>query len=524
VSDAWESVTAVGDGLGRLGGAAGAFVGAGAPLRVSLTSRCQLRCWFCHNEGAVPPHAGEGHGQDGTELTAEQMLAAVGTLTGAGFARVQVSGGEPLLSPLARPFLEGLPVHDPDDYTVTLVTNGLLLTRNLPWLAGTHLDRVKVSLHWFSDASLSAIAGGRRGGVEVVKGGIEAAREVFPAVELNVLAQAGNETELDGILAYAFGLGLSAQVIDLVPTTHNGGPAGAGRTGGVVDRLRQVATAEELRLGGTGQSGRVFTVGASRVEVLDGSVPPRRAGQCEACVLREACVEGFWALRLDPSGRVGACLLRDDLRVSVAEHLDRPGALVGVVENYLSDFTEGRLGVAASKAGQRESTDRAGEPDGETRLSTSVAGHDVGVHLILTRGGSVLLGQRVNTGFADGAWHVPGGRLDPGETLPQAAVREAAEELGISVDAQGLQVACVCHHLDPDGQARVGVFFHVTAWMGEPSNTEPNKCTDLRWFALDDLPSPLVDYARTALGHTDAGAVALQGWESTPHPQEAMTT
>ena len=80
----------------------------------------------------------------------------------------------------------------------------------------------------------------------------------------------------------------------------------------------------------------------------------------------------------------------------------------------------------------------------------------VGVHLILAADGKVLLLRRANTGFADGSWSVPGGCLDEGETLPAAAAREAREELGITIDPAGLAFAHLCHHADPDGQARIG--------------------------------------------------------------------
>jgi hypothetical protein len=129
---------------------------------------------------------------------------------------------------------------------------------------------------------------------------------------------------------------------------------------------------------------------------------------------------------------------------------------VATVEDYLSGFTQGRVRPVPWRSDQADQADQGGavgvtgEANGETGLSTGAVGHDVGVHLVLTRGEAVLLGRRANTGFADGSWHVPGGRLEPGETLPQAAVREAAEELGIGVDPRDLRVACVCHHLDPD--------------------------------------------------------------------------
>ncbi|MFC5185467.1 NUDIX domain-containing protein [Actinomadura harenae] len=84
----------------------------------------------------------------------------------------------------------------------------------------------------------------------------------------------------------------------------------------------------------------------------------------------------------------------------------------------------------------------------------------VGVHLVLTDpDGQVLLLQRANTGFADGHWSVPGGRLDHGEPLPHAAAREALEEVGIHIDPDDLAFSHLCHHADPNGQQRIGVFF-----------------------------------------------------------------
>lgn len=140
-------------------------------------------------------------------------------------------------------------------------------------------------------------------------------------------------------------------------------------------------------------------------------------------------------------------------------------------------------------------------------------GHGVGVHLILLTDGSVLLGQRVNTGFADGRWSVPQGRLELGEPAARGAIREAAEELGIEIAESDLSFAHLCHHLDPDGSARLGVFFTATTWRGRPINREPDKCSKLAWHPLDALPENTVDYARTAISHATTGTRYSQhGW------------
>jgi 8-oxo-dGTP diphosphatase len=123
----------------------------------------------------------------------------------------------------------------------------------------------------------------------------------------------------------------------------------------------------------------------------------------------------------------------------------------------------------------------------------------VGVHLILTANGKVLLLRRANTGFADGSWSLPGGCLDEGETLPAAAAREALEEVGITINPADLAFAHLCHHADPDGQARIGVFFAATRWTGNPANTEPGKCSEIGWHDISTLPADIVSYISTGL-------------------------
>lgn len=140
-------------------------------------------------------------------------------------------------------------------------------------------------------------------------------------------------------------------------------------------------------------------------------------------------------------------------------------------------------------------------------------GHGIGVHLILIAEDYVLLGRRENTGFADGWWSVPGGRLEPGEEAKAGVIREAAEELGITIVEADLEFAHACHHLDPDGHARLGLFFTATAWIGQPVNAEPEKCSKLDWHLLDALPSNTVGYARTAIQLAGRGISYSQyGW------------
>lgn len=54
------------------------------------------------------------------------------------------------------------------------------------------------------------------------------------------------------------------------------------------------------------------------------------------------------------------------------------------------------------------------------------------------------------------------------------------------------------HRKDPNGE-RVNFFFTAEKWKGEPRIMEPNKCDDLRWFRLDNLPENVIPYVRQAI-------------------------
>ena len=133
------------------------------------------------------------------------------------------------------------------------------------------------------------------------------------------------------------------------------------------------------------------------------------------------------------------------------------------------------------------------------------------VHLLLVDGGRVLLLQRFNTGYADGQYSVVAGHADGGETLREAMCREAAEEAGLVLRPDDLDLAHVIHRRS-DGE-RLSVFFRARRWQGEPVNREPHKCSHLGWFRLDALPQPMVPYVQHGMVQALAGVPYSEfGW------------
>ena len=101
--------------------------------------------------------------------------------------------------------------------------------------------------------------------------------------------------------------------------------------------------------------------------------------------------------------------------------------------------------------------------------------------------GAILLGRK-KRGFGQGLWNVPGGKVEAGEGIEQAAIRETREEVGISPTA--LRKAAVLDFYFPEAPARkewsqrVHVFL-VDDWEGEVIESDEMVPA---WFSLNEIP------------------------------------
>ncbi|MFG2737272.1 NUDIX domain-containing protein [Streptomyces harbinensis] len=138
----------------------------------------------------------------------------------------------------------------------------------------------------------------------------------------------------------------------------------------------------------------------------------------------------------------------------------------------------------------------------------------IDVMIILERGDRILLAERANTGYADGLLNLPSGKVDPGESVIEAAVREAQEEVGITIDPAALRTVHVMHYRNPEGRPRIGWFFATAHWTGEPVNAEPHKCAGIAWHHPAQLPDHTVPYNATGIAHYLKGDMfSVHGWQ-----------
>jgi 8-oxo-dGTP diphosphatase len=106
----------------------------------------------------------------------------------------------------------------------------------------------------------------------------------------------------------------------------------------------------------------------------------------------------------------------------------------------------------------------------------------------------VLLIQRGNPPFA-GSWALPGGFVEQGEQVAEAAPRELAEETGLRVDAGALELLGVYDTPGRDPRGWTASVVYIARVPGESAVAGADDASDARWFPVEELPELAFDHA-----------------------------
>jgi cyclic pyranopterin phosphate synthase len=253
-------------------------------LRVALTDRCNLKCWYCCGR--------EDHRclDDEEILTHAEFVRVLGlAVSGLGITKIRLTGGEPLLYER----LEELIIHlrkIPQLKELTLTTNGLLLKEKAPMLHRAGLHRLNVSLEGATDDAYRMITG--RNCLDKVLAGLDALLKAgFDKPKLNmVLCRDFEQDELRKLLEIGRDYASELRFIELMGQAEDHYPT-------VKDMIAQFS--EQTKLIPIPQSGTaIFRYEVNANGLVLGFIPSRTHPFCGDCR----------RIRLASDGQLRTCL------------------------------------------------------------------------------------------------------------------------------------------------------------------------------------------------------------------------
>jgi len=264
-------------------------------LRVSVTDRCDLRCFYCMSEDMTfLPKA--------DLLTLEELDRLCSVFIDKGVRKLRLTGGEPLVRRNVMSLFRSLSRHLSSGALdeLTLTTNGSLLSRYAAELADCGVKRINVSLDTRDAGLFRKIT--RWGDIGKVFAGIDAAQTAGLKVKINTVALRDlNEAEIPSLVEWAHGRGMDLTLIEVMPL----GDVGESRLDQYLPlstvraqlARRFTLTDTDLRTGGPARYAHIAETGGKL-----GFITPLTHNFCESCN----------RVRITCTGTIHTCLGQDD--------------------------------------------------------------------------------------------------------------------------------------------------------------------------------------------------------------------
>jgi cyclic pyranopterin phosphate synthase len=266
-------------------------------LRISITNRCNVKCFYCHHDGIVP--------QD-YEMTSKEIERIVRVAKEIGIEKIRLSGGEPLIREDIVEIVSKISSVGFRD--ISLTTNGVLLEKYAEELYKVGLTRVNVSFDTLNPETYRFIT--KRNYMELAKNGIKKAVNVgLNPVKVNMVVMKGiNDREIWDMFRFCRDTGAVLQLIELLKMQNCQESEFFDEyhydMGELEDELNEISTRVKTRK--FMQDRKKYFVEGGEIEIVR---PMDNTEFCKNCT----------RLRITPDGKIKPCLLRNDNLVDLIE-------------------------------------------------------------------------------------------------------------------------------------------------------------------------------------------------------------
>ncbi len=263
-------------------------------LRISLTDHCNLRCLYGMPEEMVFRPSAE-------LMQDDEIISLVSLFVSLGFDKVRLTGGEPTIRAHVVDLVEEI-AHTPGVHTLTMTTNGVLLSRLARPLAQAGLQRVNISLDTLNPDKFETLT--RWGSLEDVWSGIRAAEESgLTPIKINAVVVRGyNEADMVDLARLTIDHAWQVRFIEMMPFGGNNDFQSSQLvTASAMHAYLEpiIGPLEPVNGGDLDGEARIFRMQQARGDI--GFISSVTTPFCHACT----------RARLTADGRLRLCLLRE---------------------------------------------------------------------------------------------------------------------------------------------------------------------------------------------------------------------
>ncbi|HML04441.1 MAG TPA: GTP 3',8-cyclase MoaA [Methanobacterium sp.] len=266
-------------------------------LRISITNRCNVRCFYCHHDGIIP---------ESYEMTSDEIFRVAKVASDIGVQKIRLSGGEPLIREDIIKIVEKIAAIGFKD--IALTTNGTLLGEYAEKLKSAGLNRVNVSFDTLNPETYRFIT--KRDYIQKAKEGIKKASqaELYP-VKVNMVVMKGiNNHEIWEMFQFCKENNAILQLIELLKTDYCPDNSFYDEYHFNMDNIEEELSkkAENVKTRHFMQDRKKYFVEGGEIEVVK---PMDNTQFCKNCT----------RIRITPEGKIKPCLLRNDNLVDLLE-------------------------------------------------------------------------------------------------------------------------------------------------------------------------------------------------------------
>ena len=249
-------------------------------LRISVTQRCNIQCFYCHHEGQE---------QISYEMTPDEIYTRVSDMAELGIEYVKITGGEPLLRKDILDIISKIR-SIPEIKEISMTTNGFLLKELAFDLKKAGLDRINVGCDALYSNELPK-------SMDIILPSIQQALLAgLQPIKVNMVVLKGlNDHEIPSMIEHASQVGFILQLIELIPNDDPSFDQYHLSLDALEKELKKKADRVVVR---NLQSRKQFHLGKVIIEI----VGPTQSGFCQGCK----------KIRITSDGMIKPCLMRSD--------------------------------------------------------------------------------------------------------------------------------------------------------------------------------------------------------------------